>query len=65
MWMESKGSFTMDSNEQMCRCRWGWKTETPFPSQLSSHLGFCSKSSSHSPGFKGGELPWAGEGVVL
>lgn len=23
MWMESKGSFTMNSNEQMRRCRWG------------------------------------------
>lgn len=41
------------------------RTETTlFPLWLFSHLNFCSKSS-HSPGFKGGELPWAGEGVVL
>lgn len=28
MWMESKGSFTMNSNKQMCRCRWGWNQPT-------------------------------------
>lgn len=27
MWMESKGSFTMDSNEQMRRCRRGWNQQ--------------------------------------
>lgn len=60
--MESKGSFTMKSNEQMRRRHLvrnrptGEKTETPFPSRLFSHLGFCSKSS-HSLGFEVGELP--------
>lgn len=61
--MESKGSFTTKSNEQMRQCHLvrnrptGEKTETPFPSRLFLRLGFCSKSS-HSLGFEGRELPW-------
>lgn len=60
--MKSKGSFTMKSNKQMRRSHFvrkrptGEKTEIPFPSQLFSRLGFCSKSC-NSLGFEGGELP--------
>lgn len=61
--MESKGSFTTESNEQLCRYNLvrnqptGEKTGTPLPWQLFSCLGFCSKSP-HSLDFEHGELPW-------
>lgn len=69
MWMESKGSFTVNSNRcagvgggginQQRENRGTISLVAFLTSGLLFYI-FCS-----SLGFKGGELPWAGERAVL